>query len=154
MEQQLISVMVGALLTLAITAISTWLTRKRFYAEKWWERKAKAYSKIIEALHHAANCNAQWSDADLTKEEFSEDRKKQLLEDFRAAQREIEKSTGIGAYIISAGAAEVLAELAGRPDNFDYQRDPWFEMYSAESKAYKAALEKIRNLAKEDLEVA
>jgi hypothetical protein len=37
-----------------LTAIITvQLSFRRFQAERWWDRKADAYSRIIEALHHA-----------------------------------------------------------------------------------------------------
>ncbi len=150
---QLLTLLIGSLATLMITVFGAWLARKRFHAEKWWERKAEAYSKIIEALHHAAYCNAQWSDADLLHEDLPEEKRKQLADDFRMAHREIEKATGIGAYIISNDVAKVLADLAARPQDFDYQKDPWFEIYGANCAAYKSALEKIRALAKKDLEI-
>jgi len=38
---------------IVIAAISSWITvqlsLRKFRAERWWERKAEAYSKIIEA---------------------------------------------------------------------------------------------------------
>jgi hypothetical protein len=154
---QWIMLLIGSLATLVITVIGAvvgaWLARKRLHAEKWWELKTEAYSKIIEALHHAAYCNTQWYDEDITHEGFSEEKKKQLADDFRNANREIEKATGIGAFIISDDAAKVLSELAARPQDFDYQKEPWFELFAAESQAYKNALGKMRVLAKKDLEL-
>jgi hypothetical protein len=29
-----------------------WLSLRRFYREKWWERKIAAYTAIMESLHH------------------------------------------------------------------------------------------------------
>ena len=40
--------------SLLIAAVASWITVKlslrKFYTEKWWERKAQAYSEIIGSL--------------------------------------------------------------------------------------------------------
>jgi hypothetical protein len=154
--------LVGSLLTLAAGAIGTVLTTnlalKRFYRERWWERKAEAYSKIIEALHYAAHCLSEWSDQELTGQKLSDGEAKQLLNDFRAAQAELKKATGVGAYIISTEAAKVLSDhtiaMAQSDAKFNYDHgDPLFEKYAADSKLYQRTLEKLRTLAKTDLGV-
>jgi hypothetical protein len=159
---QWLSLLVGSLLTLAAGAIGTVLTTnlalRRFYRERWWERKAEAYSRIIEALHHAAHCMSEWSDVELTGQMLSDDKAKQLSDDFRTAQAELEKATGVGAYIISTEAAKVLSDhtvaMAQSDAKFDYDHgDPLFEKYAADSKLYKGTLEKLRTLAKTDLGV-
>ena len=156
---QWLSLLVGSLLSVTAGAIGTVFTTslalKRFYRERWWERKAEAYSRIIEALHHAAHCLSEWSDEDLTCQKFSDEKKKQLSDDFQAARNELEKATGVGAYIISKESAKVLAELAVAitQSSAKFEHGPSFEMYDADSKLYREALEKMRTLAKRDLGV-
>ncbi|HML08871.1 MAG TPA: hypothetical protein VK430_12200 [Xanthobacteraceae bacterium] len=42
-----------SLLVAVITAwLTVWLSLRRFYREKWWEAKMRAYTDVIQALHH------------------------------------------------------------------------------------------------------
>ena len=128
------------------------LALHRFHAERWWERKAEAYSRIVEALHDAMEYCSDRSHEDMAGQQTSEEREKQLAEDYDRAYRELKKATHIGAYIISDEVAEVLAVLERRP-----RQDPkdcaWFEIFDSEHEAYKKALAEVRKLAKKDLRV-
>jgi hypothetical protein len=91
-----------SLVVAVFTAIFTVrLSLRRFRAERWWERKADAYSRIVEALHNAMEYCEAMSDESLTRVEISAGRKAQLIQDYRQATLELRKATGVGAYIIS-----------------------------------------------------
>src|SRR3984893_13906661 len=94
------------LLVAVVTAVLTvQLSFRRFQAERWWDRKAEAYSKIIEALHHAvAYTSMSYSDW-VENVEHTEEYKERLGESYSKALKEIEIATGVGAYIISDEAA-------------------------------------------------
>jgi len=148
LKSSLPSLLVGVMTAL----ISVRLSLRRFHAERWWERKAEAYSRIIEALHNAMEyCEAR-SDESLTRVELSEERKQQLEQDYRQAARELRKATAVGAYIIAPRVADVLARLHSRPE-LDWEQTPTFEFYDHEYEGYKSALSEIRELAKKDLGV-
>lgn len=142
------SLIVGVLT--AIIAVR--LSLRRFHAERWWERKADAYSRIVEALHAAMEYWAARSHEDMTGHQVAEEREKRLSEDYDRAAQELNKATGVGAYIVSEEVAVSLARLQKRPrlDSKDYA---WFEIYEAEYEAHKKALIEIRQLAKRDLRV-
>lgn len=152
------TLLMGAGLTLIGSGVVTFMTArvnlKKTYQEKWWALKCEAYSRITEALHHASYCLEQWADEDIQQGNwsFSEEKKNELDADFRKAIRELNIATGIGAYIISDAVAEVLAGLTAHASQFDPSEPRW-EQYQADSDAYKAALKKVRTLAKEDLKV-
>lgn len=142
------SLLVGVLTAL----ISVRLSLRRFHAERWWERKADAYSRIIEALHNAMEyCHAR-SVEDLVGVELTEEKSEQLDSDYRKASVELKQATGIGAYIISMETSAVLTRLQARkrPDPSQLAR---FEFFETEHAAYKEALDRIRTLAKKDLKV-
>ncbi|MDA1276735.1 MAG: hypothetical protein O2960_22180 [Verrucomicrobia bacterium] len=132
--------------------ITVRLSLRRFHAERWWERKAEAYSRIVEALHNAMEFCSAMSDESLTGVELSDERKAQLTQDYRQASREIRKATGVGAYIISDEVADVLTKLEARP-HLDWEKTATFEFYDHEHEGYKAALAEVRRLAKKDLGV-
>ena len=45
---------IGVSLLVAVTTawLTVWLSLRRFYREKWWEAKMRAYSDLIQALHN------------------------------------------------------------------------------------------------------
>jgi ABC-type nitrate/sulfonate/bicarbonate transport system substrate-binding protein len=156
MPQWLTTVLSSLLPSLIVgicTAIfSVRLALRRFHAERWWERKAEAYSQIVEALYHAMEYCAAHSDEDTTGQQISEEREKELSEGYVRAYRELRKATSVGAYIISDEVAEVLAKLEKRP-RLDPKDCAWFEIYDADYQAYKTTLAEVRALAKKDLRI-
>ena len=52
---QIGNLVVGLVIAVVSARVTVHFALKRFYSEKWWERKAEAYSSIIEALHHIRN---------------------------------------------------------------------------------------------------
>ena len=43
---------VSLLVAVATASLTVWLSLRRFYREKWWEAKMRAYTDVIQALHH------------------------------------------------------------------------------------------------------
>jgi hypothetical protein len=149
----LLTTIAPSLVVAICTAIITVrLSLRRFRAERWWERKADVYSRIVEALHNAMEYCEAMSDESLTHVEITPERKAQLIQDYRQATLELRKATGVGAFIISSRVAEALARLQSRPE-LDWEKTPTFEFYDHEREGYKAALAEIRELAKRDLGV-
>lgn len=132
--------------------ITVRLSLRRFHAERWWERKADAYSRIVEALHSAMEYWSARSHEDMTGDQIGEEREKRLSEDYDRAARELSKATGVGAYIISKEVADSLERLQKRP-RLEPKDCAWFEIYDAEYVAHKKALTEVRELAKRDLRV-
>jgi len=74
--------------------------------------------------------------------------KKELLQSYEKAVKELRLATGIGAYVISDEAAKILTELESRPEH-----DNPYDAIDAALSDYQKALTKIRQLAKKDLKV-
>jgi hypothetical protein len=49
------SIVLGLVMAVVSARVTLHYALKRFYFEKWWERKAEAYNSIFEALHHLKN---------------------------------------------------------------------------------------------------
>ena len=43
--------LVGLVVAVVASLVTVRLSLKRFYAERWWDRKADAYTRVIAALH-------------------------------------------------------------------------------------------------------
>jgi hypothetical protein len=136
-----------------IAVFSVRLALRRFHAERWWERKAEAYSRIVEALYHAKEyCAARSSDEKTAGRQITPEREKELSEGYQHACRELRKAASVGAYIISDEVAKVLSALEKRP-RLDPKDTAWVEIFDADYEAYKKALGDVRTLAKKDLRV-
>jgi hypothetical protein len=146
-----ISQAVTSLAVAVVTAVLTvQLSLRRFQSERWWDRKADAYSKIIEALHHVVAYSSMVL-KDIESGEYRKEYKEEMVEPYRKAIRELEIATGIGAYVISDEVAKILGELASRPD-YEEPGDTYGNV-GRDYDDYQKALTKIRELAKKDLKV-
>src|SRR6266536_1374619 len=47
----LAAILPGLVIAVVTAIITVRLALRRFYSERWWERKAQAYSDILEALY-------------------------------------------------------------------------------------------------------
>jgi hypothetical protein len=146
---QFVASLVTPLLVAVVTAVLTvQLSLRRFQAERWWDRKADAYSRIVEALYHVI-AHASMSYKEYFEDaRFHEDYKKERVESYQKAVRDLEIATGVGAYVISDEAAKILTEVAKRPRIRGSD-----EAIAAEFDDYTNALTKVRELAKKDLKV-
>ena len=126
---------------------------KKIYSEKWWERKEKAYSGIIESLYDVMEyCEIQSDNAEYGKK-YSEERMKEINEKYSIAYWKLKKVTEIGGFIISNEGANVLRELRSRPKLKWNENPPW-EIYDQDYEYYKKALEKIIEIANKDLKAS
>ena len=132
--------------------IASKLAVDKFYKEKKWERREKAYTEIIEALYNLIKyCRVQ-------KEDYgqgtglSQGREHELYTEYVKASSSLAKATDIGSFYISEKASSILSELRNR-ERLSYQDEPRFEIYESEYKAHQQALDKFLEIAKKDLKL-
>ncbi len=114
MNDLLASIVATLLPSLIVAVVAAYVTvrlsLKQFHSQRWWERKAQAHSDIIEQLAHLKFTFEEWLGAEFGYP-LSEEAKTQLREGYRRAKLDIGKASASGAFIISDGAAEALANL-------------------------------------------
>jgi len=126
-----------------------WSMRK-FYSEKWWERKEHAYVEIIDALYDLVQyCEIQKNDYG-EGTGYTEEKEKEFRKRYNQAYWKIKKATDIGTFVVSSEAEAVLKELRNRPKLAWEENPPW-DIYEQDYKYHRDALNKIVRLAKEDL---
>ncbi|MFH1067865.1 MAG: hypothetical protein V1746_08195 [bacterium] len=142
-----------------ITAVCTvWFSLKRFQKERWWQLKAEAYSRIIEALYHVMAYYSEMEEDTLRDYGASDSSKlsqkviEELEEKSFQASKEIDKATGMGAFIISDEVSKVLHELKTR-EGVNPREEPWLSHCNDQWRAYQKTIDDIRRLAKKDLKV-
>lgn len=149
------STLMGNLLVgLAIAVVSARVTvsfaLKRFYSEKGWERKDKAYTKIIEAVHHIrdhADHNYTFS---MLNKDMPEEGEKELEKEMTTAIAELRKQLDIGTFVISDEAVSALSDFMRNLDS-STKTTSWTEHLVLKLTATEQCLESIRKIARKDL---
>ncbi|OGV95903.1 hypothetical protein A2W24_01045 [Microgenomates group bacterium RBG_16_45_19] len=148
--QFLIPIISGVIISIITALLTVHLSLRRFYSEKWWERKAEAYSNIVEALYVVRMNQQAVLTALESGQEFPDEEYDILAKRARSAQSEIVKVTSIGAFIISQDASDALDRLARALQ--EAQNEPaLYSVIDFELAAIKQAITDIRDIAKREL---
>lgn len=141
---------VGAVIAVIAAYVAVRLSLRRFYSEKWWEKKAEAYSAILEALHYMKRSFDEDWDAEVTGREVPEERKEELQKKYREAYDELKKRIDVEQYVLSD---EAVAELSSFQKAYSRAKDTihWSEYIEGSWGAINDTLEQMRTIAKTDL---
>ncbi len=141
---------VGGITAVIASYITVRLSLRRFYSEKWWEKKAEAYSAILEALHYMKRHFDENLDAEMMAREIPEDRMQDLQEKFQKAFDELTKRIDIGQFVLSD---EAVAELSSFQKAYDKasEAESWDQYLEKSWVAINNALTRMRTVAKTDL---
>ena len=152
--QRILIPLFPALVASIITAIVTVkLSMKQFYSQRWWERKADIYSKLIERLSYLKYYYSDDIDFILGARTPPGDGKAS----FEAQQQSIiflEGIVAMGEYLISKETADALSELLLKireiqPSPGDHERE--LEILHNNIASLKHCIERIKDYAKDDL---
>lgn len=131
---------------------ANWSLRK-FYSEKWWERKERAYTEIIDALYDLLQyCEIQKEDYGRGTG-YSDVTVKELEERYSQAFWKIKKATDIGAFVVSSEAESILKELRDRPQ-LKWNENAPCDIFEQDYKYYNDALRRIVEIARSDLKAS
>ena len=145
-----INLVTGLVIARVTAVLTVKLALKRFYSEKWWERKSEAYGAIIEALHHVreyADTNFRFS---LLGKELPPEGEKLLIENLKLAMAGLRKHRDIGSFVISGDAVTLLDKLFSELDATT-NTTSWHEHLDWKLAALDGCLPEMRRLAREDL---
>lgn len=132
--------------------VASRLAVNKFYKERNWDRKEKAYAEIINALYDMIKYFR------IQKEDYgqgtglSENKEAKLYADYVNAASSLSRATDIGSFYISSKANMVLVELRNRK-LLDFREEPRFEIYESECQAHQLALDKFIGVAQKDLKI-
>ncbi|MBY6209376.1 MULTISPECIES: hypothetical protein [Halomonas] len=146
----LIKVLPGMVAAVLGSFLAAKWSMKKFYSEKWWDRKEHAYVEIVDALYDVLRY------CEIKKEDYgqgtgySSDTESELSSRHAAAYWKIKRATDVGAFVISEEAQNVLRELRDRP-RLRWDDNPDWDIYEADYEAHRDALQQIVELARKDL---
>lgn len=141
---------VGAITAVIASYITVRLSLRRFYSERWWEKKAEAYTAILEALHYMNRSFSEELDAAMEHREIPQGRSDELKQKYHEASDELDKRIDIGQFILSEEAAAELSDLI---KNLAKARgsDDWTDYVIRSYEATNNTLKRMRAIAKSDL---
>jgi hypothetical protein len=138
-----------AVLTAALTA--KWAVR-RFQSERWWERKAGAYSDIARSLFLMKRYCDEYIDSKESGSTRTDEYEQELTKDWQQGNRAIAEATALGTFLVSPDAAAVLEELR-RENGRAAAEDDFYERASVESAALQRAIAALTSAARRDLRI-
>ena len=149
----LILIVVGTIAASALAAVlAARLTLRaaaaQFTSERWWERKADAYSALVHSLHAMRGYVQTLQDLHAgTPVPVAEEH---LKVQWRHGREELARAAAQHAFVINTEAAAELDRVAGAL-RFATNGRPHPESLPAEADAIDAGLRRIREIAARDL---
>ncbi|MCU8177621.1 DUF3265 domain-containing protein, partial [Vibrio vulnificus] len=149
-QEVALKIMPGILVAVFSSFLAAKWAMKKFYTEKWWERKEKAYTEIINSLYDMVQFYEVFKE-DYGQENFiSEDRSRELHQKHTKAYWTVRRATDLASLYVSDDAVKILKTLRER-EVFDYETNPLWDIYDSEHKHHSQALEKLITVASKDL---
>ena len=152
----MVEILTNALAAIFIAAVTSWITvqlsLRRLRSERWWERKANAYERVIEALHHSKEFTELHLEAEHEGEELPEGERQALRDKSEAAHAEVRRATNLGAFLLSDQAIERVRRYR-REERASGKATSWLEYLAQDWATVDSCLDDLIKLAKEDLRV-
>jgi len=133
-----------------VAVLTVQLSLRRFYREKWWERRLDAYIRVIEALHHMMRDLDASYKREIEGRDHESAHAKELSAKASAGWAEVRKTIDMGQLLLSPEALNVLRHMMEdrlRPDHM------YFEYLDHTLAEVRECLPKVIALAKIDLKL-
>ncbi|MCL1060493.1 hypothetical protein L2729_21260 [Shewanella gelidimarina] len=147
-----LKILAGVAIAGLSSLFTVYLSLAKFRTEKWWEKKADAYSNLVGVIHDAKafaeeNLEAEHKQLELTPEED-----KVLREYSKKTELKIYRAMDAGSFYLSDEAIACLklykkeCSEAGRDNN-------WLGYLAEDLKATDKCLKSMIRIAKNDLQI-
>jgi hypothetical protein len=148
----LLKILAGLAIAILSSSFTVYLSLAKFRTEKWWEKKAEAYSNLLGVLHDAKafseeNLEAQYRDRELTKEEDKAVRLKS-----KKSESDIYRSMDVGAFYLSDSAIACLKIYKNESTEASKQNS-WIGYLTLDLDATNKCLKSMIKIAKVDLQI-
>lgn len=130
--------------------LAAFLAGRRFRTEKWWERKATAYSELVEALHIMKWPSSEHIDAEMEHRKIPEKEAEEQWDQFKMARRNVWRIADTSAFLVSPQVLEAVQQLERDLSKATSAVSYW-EHLDTEHKAVQQCLDKIKALGRKEL---
>jgi hypothetical protein len=143
----------GTFSSLVALLIAWWLMPRQFVQERWWERKAESYGRILESLTVLGFCYSEWSTELIGLRGISDARNQQLVGKYHEALEEIAKASAAGTFIVHPKVASLLRATLLRVRSGEHVEDEYEHLTEAE-KTVSETIKEVKKMAFADLKLA
>ena len=152
----LTSIISGIVIAIVSAVVTVKLSLKRFYSEKWWERKADTYATIMQSLFEMKIYCDEQIGGKMGAHALTEERTKQINILWNSGIEAIKRHRDIGSFIISKEATNKLTELTNSLDKAPYSEGPFdiVELFTKQLDAINLCMDAMRIIAKKDLNIS
>ena len=150
MIENLISALVVAF---AASWVTVRLSLKRFYSERWWERRLDAYSALIEALHRMNRTIEEEFEAARQDRQLSDSEIQEGRSVWADSKREIARATDLASFLLNAEVDSKLRKLTCDLESASRNASDYYDHLAVQQDAITECLTSLTNLAKRDLGV-
>jgi hypothetical protein len=148
---QLLITLIPSLIVAVVTALATVkLSLRKFYTERWWERKADAYSRIVEALHKNKDYDEQKFKIEMTYPKDDRGKGDELENQWAEANAELQRAVDLGAFVISLETEEIISKFLNRNVG-DPNDEALCDIIETDLDHIKKCLAAVKKAAKKDL---
>ncbi|MDD9810553.1 MAG: hypothetical protein OXU71_02380 [Gammaproteobacteria bacterium] len=133
---------------------------KTFRSQKWWEMRAHAYGKIVEALYQVQDIHDKYIAQEINGKSISHEEKENLARELCSASEEVRKFAVIGKFLLPEQAANRLkiyhAEVEKEISKWRMSANDsvnYVNILESQWAAAKSCLEDIQEVAEGDLGV-
>jgi len=152
-EAEMTRLFIQAVLSVGVAWLTVRWSLRRFYTEKWWERKADTYSKVIECLHYLKRMPSEKLDDEMHVKKLSEERKEELWVAYQKARDELNKIIDAGSFLMSEEAVATLEAMQKKVQESN-NAESFFEHLEGEWVALNNCLKEMRRIARADLKAS
>lgn len=146
----LVNIISGLLISVITAVVTVRLSLSRFRSERWWERKADSYSRIIESLHHMKEYCMKQLAAFESSTQLSGETERELLMKAKEGVEQLSMATDVGSFIISNKAVDCLKDFQKRYHAVKYG-NYIYDYFDSQAAIIEECLSSLREIAKIDL---
>jgi hypothetical protein len=152
--ESVVAVLAAGLLAAVVAAAAQLYTVRfrRFARERWWERKADAYARIVESLTGLVYYYEIQGEVAIGKE-LSDERHADLAKQWRDGHLELKRATAAGLFLISPAAEAALTTMWREHDEHHRTAEDWLDEVEADYATTRTCLKAVVTAAQRDLGV-
>ncbi|MFM5846841.1 hypothetical protein [Aeromonas veronii] len=145
--------LIQCVISVGAAFIAAWFANIRFRNERWWERKANAYTSLIEALHNMKWPSAEHIDAEIEHRELNYEHSGKLWAEFNEARRNTWRIAETSSFLISQDVLTAVQKMEHKLSSARNART-WFEHLDDQWKAIDDCIVEIKIIGKKELKIA
>lgn len=148
----ILKILAGVVIAVVSSLFTVYLSLAKYRTEKWWEKKAEAYSNLLGVIHDAKAFAEENLEAESRQRELTPEQDTALREKSRKAESEIYRAMDVGSFYFSKETITCLQRY--KKESSEAGKDNNWVCYLADDlEATDKCLKSMIEIAKNDLQI-